>query len=192
MSNGTPLVKTLITPAGIGSYVSVLEPKADPQGKLKYSLALLIPKSRTKELDPLRAAIQEVAKAKWGPKAAGILQTTKYPALRDGDLKMVETEEGPKVDPVYKGHFYMSLRTDRKPQVIDAAKQPVFTDEDVYSGCLMRCQVAVFPYEQSGNRGIGLGLNNVQVLKKMARLDGRLPAEQVFTEWVDPDVDPTS
>jgi len=188
MSNGTKLVETLVTPAGIGSYVAVLEPKPDPTGKLKYSLALLIPKSRTKELDPLRKAIQAVAVAKWGPKATAILQTSKYPALRDGDLKV--DEEG-KVDPIYKGHFYMSIRSDRKPQVIDGAKQPVFTDEDVYSGCLLRCSIAVFPYEQSGNKGIGLGLNNVQVLEKRTRLDGRRAAEDEFTEWTS-DVDPTS
>jgi hypothetical protein len=188
MANGTQLVKTLITPAGIGSYVSVLEAKLDPMGKLKYGLALLIPKSRAAELKPLQAAITEVAAAKWGAKAPAVLAATKYPAIRDGDAKV--DDEG-KVDPIYKGHYYLSIRSDRKPQVIDGNKQPVFTDEDVYSGCLMRCSVAVFPYEQSGNRGIGLGLNNVQVLEKRARLDGRKAAEDEFDEWK-PEVDPIS
>lgn len=183
------LKKDLITPAGIGSYVSVLEPKADPKGKLKYSLALLIPKSRAKELAPLQAAIKEVAAAKWGAKAEAILKAAKYPAIRDGDAKV---DGDGAVDPIYKGHYYLSIRSDRKPQVIDGKKQPVFTDEDVYSGCLVRCSIAVFPYEQSGNKGIGLGLNNVQVLEKRSRLDGRKAAEDEFTEWQSEEVDPTS
>ena len=69
MNDSKKLVQTLITPAGIGSYMAVLEPKADPMGKLKYSLALLIPKSRVAELVPLQKAITEVAAAKWGAKA---------------------------------------------------------------------------------------------------------------------------
>ena len=187
MSDGKQLVKTLITPPGIGSYMAVLEPKADPQGKMKYSLALLIPKSLASSLGPLRAAITEVAQAKWGAKAEQILKTAKYPTIRDGDAKV---DDDGKVDSTYKGHFYLSIRSDRKPQVIDGKKQPVFTDEDVHSGCLIRCSVAVFPYEQSGNRGVGLGLNNVQVLEKRTRLDGRKAAEDEFTEWQSSDVDP--
>lgn len=185
MANST--VINLITPPGIGSYVSVLEPKPDPQGKLKYSLALLIPKSRSAELDAIRKAIDTVAAAKWGPKAKAILATTKYPAIRDGDAKL--TQEG-EPDPIYKGHFYLSIRSDRKPQVLDAKKNEVFTDEDVYSGCLLRCSIALFPYEQSGNKGIGLGLNNVQVLEKRPRLDGRKAATDEFSEWQTEEADP--
>lgn len=174
------LKKNIVTPPGIGSYVAVLEPKPDPQGKLKYSLALLIPKSRAAELKDIQKAINEVAQAKWGTKAEAIMKAAKYPTIRDGDAKV--NEEG-KVDPIYKGHYYLSLRTDKKPQVWDAKKQPVFTDEDVYSGCLVRCGATLFAYEQSGNRGVALGLNSLQVLEKRDRLDGRSTDGSEFSEW---------
>ena len=66
------MAKSIILPPGIGSYVTILKPKADLKGQLKYSISILIPKSRDKELDPLRAAALEVATAKWGAKGAAI------------------------------------------------------------------------------------------------------------------------
>jgi hypothetical protein len=177
--------KSIILPPGIGSYVSVIEPRADQQGKMKYSLSLLIAKSRSAELNPLRALALEVATAKWGAKAAAIIANAKYPIIKDGDKKV--DDEG-KVDPVYKGMLVISARTDRKPGVVDAQRQPVYTDDDVYSGCLLRASGAVFAYDYQGNKGVSFGLNNVQVLKKGARLDGRRAAEDEFTEWQDTEV----
>ena len=176
------MAKTIILPPGIGSYVTVLEPRADQQGKMKYSLSLLITKSRSAELEPLRKLALAVATEKWGEKAASILAKAKYPIIKDGDAKV---DDDGKVDPTYKGMLVVSLRTDRKPGVIDAMKQPVFTDEDVYSGCLMRVSGGVFAYDFQGNTGVSVGLNNVQVLKKLARIDGRKAAEDEFSEWKD-------
>jgi len=186
------MAKTIILPPGTGSYVTVLEPRADLKGNLKYSVTLLIAKARTAELEPLRKLATEVAVAKWGPKGATILANAKYPLIRDGDKKV--DDEG-KVDSIYKGMYYVVSRTDRKPQVIDALKNQIFTDEDVYSGCLMRISGAVFAYEAEGNKGVSVGLNNVQVLRKGPRLDGRKDATEEFTEWKDPgaaEADPTA
>ena len=165
---------------GVGSYVTVLEPKPDQKGKLKYSVTILVPKSLTKSLDPLKAEAVRVAKEKWGAKGEAILAAAKNPMIHDGDT-YVGTSGEP--DPSYKGNWFIRMRTDRKPQVIDAKKQPVFTDDDVYSGCLLRVSGNVFAYEREGNRGVTFGLNNVQVLEKRARLDGRKAAEDEFEEW---------
>jgi hypothetical protein len=174
------MAKSIILPPGIASYANLIEPRADPQGKMKYSVSLLISKSRAKELEPLRALALEIATLKWGAKAKAILENAKYPLIKDGDKKV--DDEG-KVDPIYKGMLVISSKTDRKPGVVDAARQPVFTDEDVYSGCLIRISGAIFAYDYQGNKGVSFGLNNVQVLKKLARLDGRKAAEEEFTEW---------
>lgn len=178
------MAKTIILPPGIGSYVNVLEPRPDQQGKMKYSLLLLVAKARSAELEPLRKIALAVATEKWGDKAAAILAKAKYPLIKDGDAKV---DDDGKVDPVYKGMLVISMRTDRKPGVIDAAKQPVFTDEDVYSGCLLRVSGGVFAYDYQGNKGVSIGLNNVQVLKKLTRIDGRKAAEEEFSEWKDND-----
>jgi hypothetical protein len=179
--------KTLILPPGIGSYVTVLEPKPNQQGKMLYSLTVLIPKSRAAELGPLKAAALEVAQEKWGAKADAILKAAKYPVIKDGDLKV--DDEG-KVDPVYAGKWYFSAKSDKKPRVLDAQKAELFTDDDVYSGCFLRISGNVYAYEYQGNKGVSIGLNNVQVLKKGDRLDGRKAAEDEFTEWKDEAADP--
>lgn len=181
------MAKTLITPAGTGSYVTVLEPRADQQGKLKYSITILVPKSRAAELKPLEAAVLACATEKWGTKAPAILKAAKYPVIKDGDTK-VDQEGNP--DPTYKGHLYFAAKSDKRPGVIDAMKQPVFTEEDIYSGCLCRISVDAFAYEYQGNRGVSLGLNNVQVLRKGEKIAGRKAAEQEFSEWKDEEKDP--
>lgn len=178
--------KTLILPPGIGSYVTVLEPKPDQQGKMKYSITILVPKAREAELAPLKAAALQVATEKWGPKAAAILANAKYPVIKDGDRK---TDEEGKVDPIYKGMLYFSAKSDRKPGIIDAKKQPVFSEDDIYSGCFIRISGNVYAYEYQGNKGVSIGLGNVQVLRKGDRLDGRKAAEQEFSEWTDTESD---
>lgn len=184
---------TFLTPPGIGSFVTLLEPKPDDKGKMWYSLSILISKAREKELAPLRALIETAAKGMFGPNAmqqmqGGVLRNP----IRDGDQRFL-ADSG--LYKAYKGMLYISARTNRKPQVLDAAKNPIFSDEDVYSGCMVRAHVSVFAYNKAGNRGVGLGLNHVQVLQKLERLDGRKSAEEVFTEWSDSatatDDDPT-
>jgi hypothetical protein len=175
--------KSLILPPGIGSYVTVLEPKPNQQGKMQYSITVLIPKSRAAELKPLEAAALAVAQEKWGAKGPSILAAAKYPIIKDGDKKV--DDEG-KVDPVYAGKLYFSAKSDKKPKVIDAMKQELFTEDDVYSGCFLRISGNVFAYEYQGNKGVSIGLNNVQVLRKGDRLDGRKAAEDEFSEWTEP------
>lgn len=178
------MAKSIILPPGIGSYVTVLEPRPDQQGKMKFSISVLFPKNRSKELDPLRAMALAVASEKWGTKAADILARAKYPIIKDGDLKV--DDEG-RVDPVYKGMLVVSARTDRKPGVVDAKRQPVYTDQDVYSGCTVRISGGVFAYDYQGNKGVSLGLNNVQVCFLGPRIDGRKAAEEEFDEYVPPE-----
>jgi hypothetical protein len=183
------MAKSYQSPPGIGSYVTVLEPKADQKGKLKYSLTLLVSKARAAELESLRKAELEVATAKWGAKAATVLKNARYPLIKDGD-KILDEETG-KPKPGYAGMFVISTRTDRKPKVIDAQKQEVFDDSDetgIYSGCMIRFSAGMFAYEAEGNKGVSLGLNNVQVLKRLPRIDGRKKAEDEFTEWTDTEV----
>lgn len=181
------MAKTLILPPGIGSYVTVLEPKPDQQGKMKYSITILVPKSRAAELKPLEAAVLACATEKWGSKAAAILANAKYPVIKDGDKK-VDEDGAP--DPFYKGMLYFAAKSDRKPGVVDAKRQPVYSEDDIYSGCFIRISANPFAYEYQGNKGVSLGLENVQVLRKGERLDGRKAAEDTFPEWTDTEADP--
>jgi hypothetical protein len=183
------MAKAIQLPPGIGSYVNVLEPKADLKGKMKYSISILIPKSRDAELAPLRAAALEVAKAKWGEKGAAMLAAARNPLIIDGD-KIVDGDGKP--DASTKGMWVIRSRTDRKPGVVgpNPKEEMFFDDQNCFSGCWFRISGGLFAYEAEGNKGVSLGLNNVQVLKLGTRLDGRKAAADEFTEYKDEAADP--
>jgi hypothetical protein len=51
-----------------------------------------------------------------------------------------------------------------------------------YPGALVRASVSFYTYDNSGNRGVGVGLNNVQLIDgTKPRLDNRKPADEEFT-----------
>ena len=167
--------KKLITPPFTGSYVTLFQPRqVNNQGDPKYSVQMIFDKKA--DLKEFRAAIKEVAIEAFGPKAADIFDGNKlklHSPLRDGDE---EREDRPE----YKGTVFANASSKKKPGIVDRERSPVVSDEDCYSGCTMRASVALFSYDTNGNKGIGVGLNNVQVIKKGAHLDGRKAAEDEF------------
>ena len=136
------------------SYVNLLTPRAQEEGKEpKYSVCILIPKSDTKTVNAIKAAIEvakEAGKALWGGKLPPGL---KMP-LRDGDTE----RDGPE----YAGHWFINASSKRKPQIVDNNVQPILDAGEVYSGMYARVSINFYAYNQAGNRGVAAGLNNVQ------------------------------
>lgn len=53
--------------------------------------------------------------------------------------------------------------------------------DEVYSGCWGRASINFFPFNTNGNKGVGVGLNNIQKLKDDDRLGAaRASAESDF------------
>lgn len=146
------------------SYVNLLTPRAQEEGKEpKYSVCILIPKSDTKTVNAIRAAIEaakEAGKATWGGK---IPPGLKVP-LRDGDTE----RDGPE----YAGHWFINASSKRKPQIVDASVQPILDASEIYSGMYARVSINFYAYNQAGNRGVAAGLNNVQKVADGTPLGG--------------------
>jgi hypothetical protein len=53
-------------------------------------------------------------------------------------------------------------------------------ERDFYAGCFARAEIIAYAYDQAGNKGIGLSLQNVQKLRDGDRLGGRKDAADVF------------
>ena len=89
------------------SYANLFEPRAIAEGQdAKYSLCILIPKSDTKTLQKIKAAVdaaKEAGKGSWGGKIPGGL---KLP-LRDGDTDRPDQEE-------YAGHYFLNANSKQK------------------------------------------------------------------------------
>lgn len=158
------------------SYVHVFEPWAGQPGQdPKYSVCLLIPKEDKKTLTKIAAAVdeavQEGVRAKWG----GKLPKNLHMPLRDGDTERADEA------PEYEGMMFLNANSKNAPGVVDKALNTILDSDEFYSGCWGRASINFFPYDSNGNRGIGVGLNNVQKLKDGERLGGsRASAEDDF------------
>ena len=146
----------------------------------KYSVCILIPeddkKTHAKINNTVEAAKEEGISSKWGGKEPKKL---KLP-LRDGEER--DGEE-------YEGMYFLNASSTRKPHVVDKDVQEILDPDEIYPGCYGRVSLNFYPFDSNGNRGIAVGLNNVQKLADGERLGGSVSsAEDDFDDdWEDDD-----
>ena len=139
----------------------------------------IIPKSDTKTVNAIKAAIEQAKKdsvSKWGGKIPANL---KLP-LRDGDIDRPDDE-------AYAGCYFFNANSRQAPQVVDSKVQPILDQSEVYSGCYGKISVTFYGYNSNGNRGIAAGLGNIQKLKDGESLGGRTSAADDFQTEDDED-----
>ena len=159
------------------SYLNCWEPKAVEGSKPKYSVSLIIPKSDTRTVEKIRAAIAAAyedgqSKLKGNGKVVPALDVLKTP-LRDGD------KERPG-DEVYKNSWFINANSTTLPGVVDADRQPIIDRAEMYSGVKGRASINLYAYNSNGNRGIACGLNNLQKISDGTPLGGKTRAEDDF------------
>ena len=120
------------------SYANVWEPKSINGGTPKYSVSLIIPKSDTKTVEKIRAAIKAAyeegeSKLKGNGRAVPALEAIKTP-LRDGDLERPG-------DDAYKDSFFVNANSATKPGIVDADCQHILGRSEVYSGVYGRASI---------------------------------------------------
>jgi hypothetical protein len=174
----------MVTGKCILSYPALFEPKPNPSGAMKYSCSLLFDKKDTKTIEALQAAIDKaIARGKekcWD----GKLPKFRYEPLRDGDKELTD---GEKTDAIYKGKFFLNCSANEAPGVVGPNAKPLMNQSEIYAGCIVRADVNPFPYKNSGNCGVGWGLNNIMLVDDGERLDGRQNAEDAFGEYAKED-----
>ena len=155
------------------SYLHCWEPDSVNGGDPKYSVSAIIPKSDTKTVNAIKAAIEQAKKdsvSKWGGKVPANL---KLP-LRDGDIDRPDDE-------AYAGCYFFNANSRQAPQVVDSKVQPILDQSEVYSGCYGKISVTFYGYNSNGNRGIACGLGNIQKTRDGESLGGgRVSAETDF------------
>ena len=166
------------------SYLNCWEPKAIQGGKPKYSVSLIIPKSDTKTVEKIKAAIQAAydegqSKLKGNGKFVPDLEDLKTP-LRDGDREL-------KGDDDYKGCWFINANSDTPPGIVDADRNKILDRSEMYSGVKGRASINLYAYNVNGNRGIACGLNNLQKMSDGTPLGGKSRAEDDFDTEDDED-----
>lgn len=170
----------IIIPARI-SYAHIWEPKEYKDGDPKYSVSLIIPKSDTKTIEKIEAAVEEaitvgVAKKFEGkrPKPAAL----KLP-LRDGDEERDE-------DAAYVDSMFLNASSKDQPGIVNRRAEPILDRDEVYSGCYCNVSVNFYPFNYEGKKGVAAGLGNIQKVKDGEPLAGRtIMAADEFTDLGD-------
>lgn len=166
------------------SYVNAWEPKSINGGAPKYSVSLIIPKSDTKTLEKIRAAIQAAyeegqGKLKGNGKSVPPLSVLKTP-LRDGDAERPDDE-------AYAGSYFVNANSGTAPGIVDADRNPILDRSEVYSGVYGRASINFYAFNSNGNKGIACGLNNLQKIRDGEPLGGKSRAEDDFATEEDDD-----
>lgn len=135
------------------SYQHLLEPAAAKSSDKKfYSCVLLIDKKDKESIEAVKLAIKNAFNKgiteKWKGKAP---KEWKNP-LRDGEVR--DNEE-------FQGKVFFNCKSARQPAVLDRNKTPILNPEEIYSGMWVILCVNFFPFENSGTKGVGGGLNAV-------------------------------
>ena len=172
------------------SYLNAFEAKANPSGDLKFSASILIPKEDTAGIKVIHSAINVAVQ-----KGVDTNKFTKAQIsglrlpLRDGDEEFDNGTRGAE----YQCFFFLNSSSNNKPGIVKAqaggAPVPIFDPDEFFSGCYGRADINFFPYNQAGNRGVGVGLNNLMLVMEGERLDGRQKAEDAFKDYTEESTD---
>ncbi len=161
------------------SYVNAWEPKSINGGAPKYSVSLIIPKSDTKTIEKIQAAIQAAyeegqSKLKGNGRSVPALSALKTP-LRDGDAERPDDE-------AYANSYFVNANSGTAPGIVDADRNPILERSEVYSGVYGRASINFYAFNSNGNKGIACGLNNLQKIRDGEPLGGKSRAEDDFAE----------
>ena len=169
--------KVITGPMTRWSYANVWEPKAVNGSTPKYSVSLIIPKSDTKTIEKIKAAIKAAyeegqSKLKGNGKSVPPLTALKTP-LRDGDLERPDDE-------AYADSYFLNANSSNAPGIVDADRNPIIERSEVYSGVYGRASINFYCFNTNGNRGVACGLNNLQKISDGEALDGKTRAADDF------------
>ncbi len=167
------------------SFPQVFQPKAVVAGQeAKYSISMLFPKTVTAEycalfgvsldewtrqMNALKAAVTQVAIAKWGPRE-------KWP-------KGICSPWHAGTEKDYDGYddkvFYASASSKIKPGLVDSKMNPIIEPNEFGGGDYARATVTVFAYDNM-KKGVSFGLRNIQKLRDGERFGGASKPEDDF------------
>ena len=163
----------LMTPKCRIAWPSLFTPSAmrgQSADQAKYQITVLIPKDAN--IDVLKEAAKEAANDKFPKAKSGIRSPFRKTEEKDNLAELAEAFP-----------HYITARSKDRPGVVGPNGKPVDDPEQVYSGRWARISIQAFAYDQSGNKGVSFGLQNVQLLDHddpLAIGGGRVSAEAEF------------
>lgn len=115
---------------------------------------------------------------------------------RDWDSKRLTVPEFTKAanhkkfskDPAFKGCTVVTLKSKTKPRIVDADLEEITDQSDVYSGCYVKAEITIYPYNGPSYYGVTIGLNHIMKIKDGEPLGGGA-GDPADVEWGDTSAD---
>jgi hypothetical protein len=169
--------KSVITPYGMLAFPNLFEARSVPgtNQEPRFSTILVFDEAAQKkpEFKALQDEILAAADEKWPRK-------TDQKNLR---MPIRKSEEKAGVNGFPPGSVFINAWTKNPPGIVDKNRNEILTKAEVWAGQLARAFVRPFAYDTSGNKGVSLMLENVQIVKSdMPRVDGRKSAAESFSD----------
>ena len=156
------------------SYLHVWEAVSIEEGSpKKFSVSAIIPKSDKETIKKIQAAIEAAKAMGKDSKFAGKIPANLKTPLRDGDAERPDDE-------AYKNAVFMNCHATTRPGVVDAARNPIIEQDEVYSGAYGYLNITLYPFNAGGSKGIAAGFNHLMKTKDGERLSGRVSVDEAF------------
>ena len=180
-----PKATQIIIPCRL-SYAHIWEPGVNADGTPgKYSASLLVDKKDKETIAKIEKATEAAITAGKSTlaNAKGVVVRNKLKLpLRDADEEGID-------DPAYEGMMFLNASSKYQPGIVNRKVEDILDQNEVYSGCYCNVDVNFYAFSREGNKGIAVGLNNIQKLKHVERLAGGRSAKDAFTALDDEDED---
>lgn len=180
--------KSLITPPVILSYPSLDQARAsddDPNAKPKFGGAFIftVEAQGTQQYKAIQQAVIAAAMAALpGKSQQEVIELFKLGVEGGGIRSPFRRNWEAKKYP--EGSVYINARSTNRPGCVLAdltTVPPEKVRETFYAGAWVKASLGPYFYNHKGNKGVSLGLNNVQFIRDGERLDNRAKAEEEFT-----------
>ena len=147
--------------------------KASDDAKPKYSISMLFPEGPD-SISEIKRIVKEVLEQYKvaEPKVIKQIERKEFLFPWENGTAYNEREDGKYPEAVGMTVVKASAAESRKPGVVDQNLQAITDPSEFYAGCYARASIVAFAWENTGKRGISLGLNNVQKLRDGDPLGG--------------------
>lgn len=142
-----------ITPIGLASYPCLFKAKKNLNDKLEYSTDILF--SKETDITVIKDAVTSAAKAKFGDKMP---KAQRYP-IKDGDGVK---QSGEPYGKEYHGHYFITVKSNRKPGIVDSQNNFIEDESAIYGGCKIRANIQAYAYDYPASKGVSFQLLHVQ------------------------------
>lgn len=161
----------VVTPEFRVSFPAVFQAKAvmGSTGDPKFSITMLFAPGT--DLSGMKALVKAAGVEKWGADVSKWPKGLRLP-FRNGEEK--------DYDGYGKGVVFCNATSKQRPGLVDHALQAIIDASEFYGGCYARATISAFAYDKAGNKGIALGLKNIQKLRDGEPFSGRTKPENDF------------